>query len=320
MHRSVTNCDLSCDCQHYPDRHYLSRTHPDCSSTLSIVNVLCAPTACSTNLDHLQSSLSAQPAILVNSALLLCYKHSSTAIFPHPTQTVQPQPVLTGNHSFNQAHRTLLLCLHAPSWHPGGQFLTLAAWWWCCLQVILLGLMGLLDSQLWSGRLLSYCEVALLGFRCRGWRWGTSASYIVFCVPIFLCSQCLRRKSCYLPGSGHCLTGHYCCTGTSRLVDVLVTHMQMSCLCRTILQRHHTMSTAADCPHLKQMPAPPSLNSVALPDAHLLESTSVFLCVCVVILGGMDQYSGLSAPSNPGHFPAECLCTAGPPSPEQRIW
>jgi hypothetical protein len=33
-------------------------------------------------------------------------------------------------------------------------------------------LMGLLDSQLWSGRLLSYCEVALLGFRCLGWRWG----------------------------------------------------------------------------------------------------------------------------------------------------
>jgi hypothetical protein len=66
------------------------------------------------------------------------------------------------------------LCLHAPSWHPGGLFLTLAArWWWCCLQVILLGLMGLLDSQLWSGRLLSYCEVALLGFRCLGWRWGT---------------------------------------------------------------------------------------------------------------------------------------------------
>jgi hypothetical protein len=41
------------------------------------------------------------------------------------------------------------------------------------LQVILLGLMGLLDSQLWSGRLLSYSEVALLGFHCLGWRWGT---------------------------------------------------------------------------------------------------------------------------------------------------
>jgi hypothetical protein len=35
---------------------------------------------------------------------------------------------------------------------------------------------------------------------------GPSASSIVFCVPIFVCSQCLRRKSCYLPGSGHCLT------------------------------------------------------------------------------------------------------------------
>jgi hypothetical protein len=65
--------------------------------------------------------------------------------------------------------------------HPGGLFLTLAARWWYCLQVILLGLMGLLDSQLWTGRLLSYCEVALLGFCCLGWWWGhPSASYIVF--------------------------------------------------------------------------------------------------------------------------------------------
>jgi hypothetical protein len=37
-----------------------------------------------------------------------------------------------------------------------------------------------------------------------------SASYIVFCVPIFVCSQCLRRNSCYLPGSGHCLTRPVC--------------------------------------------------------------------------------------------------------------
>jgi hypothetical protein len=29
---------------------------------------------------------------------------------------------------------------------------------------------------------------------------------VTFCVPIFVCSQCLRRKPCYLPGSGHCLT------------------------------------------------------------------------------------------------------------------
>jgi hypothetical protein len=27
----------------------------------------------------------------------------------------------------------------------------------------------------------------------------------VFCVPIFVCSQCLHRKPCYLPGSGHYL-------------------------------------------------------------------------------------------------------------------
>jgi hypothetical protein len=40
------------------------------------------------------------------------------------------------------------------------------------ILVIPLGLMGLLDSQLWSGR-LTYSEVALLGFRCLGWRWGT---------------------------------------------------------------------------------------------------------------------------------------------------
>jgi hypothetical protein len=29
---------------------------------------------------------------------------------------------------------------------------------------------------------------------------------LCFCVPICVCSQCLRRKSCCLPGSGHCLT------------------------------------------------------------------------------------------------------------------
>jgi hypothetical protein len=28
---------------------------------------------------------------------------------------------------------------------------------------------------------------------------------LCFCVPICVCSQCLRRKSCCLPGSGHCL-------------------------------------------------------------------------------------------------------------------
>jgi hypothetical protein len=42
-----------------------------------------------------------------------------------------------------------------------------------------------------------------------------SASYIVFCVPIFVCSQCLRRKSCYLPGSGHCLTETAACPETA---------------------------------------------------------------------------------------------------------
>jgi hypothetical protein len=31
---------------------------------------------------------------------------------------------------------------------------------------------------------------------------------VVFCVPIFVCAQCLHRKSCYLPGSGHCLTSY----------------------------------------------------------------------------------------------------------------
>jgi hypothetical protein len=41
-----------------------------------------------------------------------------------------------------------------------------------------------------------------------------SASYIVFCVPIFVCSQCLRRKPCYLPGYGHCLTCQYFCDCT----------------------------------------------------------------------------------------------------------
>jgi hypothetical protein len=35
---------------------------------------------------------------------------------------------------------------------------------------------------------------------------GPIASYIVFYVPIFVCFQCLRRKPCYLPGSGHFLT------------------------------------------------------------------------------------------------------------------
>jgi hypothetical protein len=29
-------------------------------------------------------------------------------------------------------------------------------------------------------------------------------------VPIFVCSQCLHRKPCYLPGSGHYLTPHPC--------------------------------------------------------------------------------------------------------------
>ena len=46
-------------------------------------------------------------------------------------------------------------------------------------------MLGLLALQLWTGRLLSYCEVALLGFRCLGWRWGTPV--LVTCVPILLC-------------------------------------------------------------------------------------------------------------------------------------
>jgi hypothetical protein len=41
-----------------------------------------------------------------------------------------------------------------------------------------------------------------MGYQCHS----THLSYIVFCVPIFVCTQCLRRKPCYLPGSGHCLT------------------------------------------------------------------------------------------------------------------
>ena len=94
--------------------------------------------------------------------------------------------------------------VNAPSWHPGGLFLTLAPR--CCLQVILLGLMGLLDSPLWTGRLLSYCEVALLGFCCLGWRWGTPV-LVTLCSHL-VCSQCLHRKSRYLPGSGHYLTRH----------------------------------------------------------------------------------------------------------------
>jgi hypothetical protein len=36
----------------------------------------------------------------------------------------------------------------------------------------------------------------------------TQHNPLVFCVPIFVCSQCLRRKPCYLPGSGHYLTQH----------------------------------------------------------------------------------------------------------------
>ena len=76
------------------------------------------------------------------------------------------------------------LCLHAPSWHPGGLFLALTPRCWCCLQVKLPGLMGLLDSQLWIGRLLSYSEVALLGFCCLGWRWGAPVLVTLCCVPI----------------------------------------------------------------------------------------------------------------------------------------
>ncbi len=51
---------------------------------------------------------------------------------------------------------------------------------------------GLLDSRLWTGRLLSYCEVALLGFCCLGWRWG--APVLVTCV-------CVMFPSCVFPVS-----------------------------------------------------------------------------------------------------------------------
>jgi hypothetical protein len=39
--------------------------------------ILCAPTACCNSLDHLRSSLSAQPAVSSIPALQICYKHSS---------------------------------------------------------------------------------------------------------------------------------------------------------------------------------------------------------------------------------------------------
>jgi hypothetical protein len=95
---------------------------------------------------------------------------------------IELQGLTTGMHSPDTVSETLNTTLQAPllvtlcvpifvcfqclrrkpCYLPGsGHFLT-------TLQVILLGLMGLLDSQLWSGRLLSYCEVALLGFHCLG--------------------------------------------------------------------------------------------------------------------------------------------------------
>jgi hypothetical protein len=62
---------------------------------------------------------------------------------------------------------------------------------------------------------------------------GPIASYIVFCVPIFVCLQCLRRKPCYLPGSGHFLTAqsaadHLSHEGNGQYVQVCLGHADVA--------------------------------------------------------------------------------------------
>jgi hypothetical protein len=62
---------------------------------------------------------------------------------------------------------------------------------------------------LWSGRLLSYCEVALLGFRCLGWRWGTQCSLLcVMCS--HLCVFPVSPQEILLPPRFRALSHHGC--------------------------------------------------------------------------------------------------------------
>jgi hypothetical protein len=58
---------------------------------------------------------------------------------------------------------------------------------------------------------------------------------------IFVCSQCLRRKPCYLPGSGHCLTMVATAASHSVLVNFEV-HLVVECLLCNSSRFHHCCS------------------------------------------------------------------------------